>query len=596
MAMCAVSCSQDDELAVTEPQGFVSETGDAYVNIKISAPSDALTRNTSDGFFEYGTTEEQTIKSARFFFFNASGQFIKEGLVYSNDGGEKITANPTDNVEYIDKKLVLLVNIGSESPAYVITVANPPADLDQKISGTNSIADVENILESSYYVEGTSNGVTTKNFIMTTTSYVNNNAASDKEKSYYYVTPINNVGVFSSAKEAQAEDAAVLNIYIERLAVKIGCTVNENADDGSTLTKGEATDANVYQLLDDDNKAVTIVGDSDNNPVYVELIAWGINATTRQNYLFKHLDLTWNASINGLEWNQPTLYRSYWGKSFNYGDADFNYPLNYHSNVNTDATATSAPWLTYIPAGQVDNAFGTVDYCMENTNTADILKEHYNSAATAVLVKARIVKKDGEPFSENIVKFGDALYTYKGYADYVVNALQGAGGLPYYSGDTRISASDVEVVSYATKLNGRVCVQLTSTGKTKVWKDASGTAVDAETINTDLQSFNLSSDALGYTRGLMYYSIPIKHLGAINKESAVEGDYSSKLFETYLGVVRNHYYKLTINSLKGVGHGIVDPDEPIVPNPVEDTGYYLNAKINVLSWRVVNQTVDLGSK
>jgi hypothetical protein len=493
---------------------------------------------------------------------------------------------------------VLLVNIGNESPAYVITVANPPADLDQKISGTNSIKDVESILESSYYVEGTSNGVTTKNFIMTTTSYVNNNAASETEKGYYYVTPINNVGVYSSYKEAEAATANVLNIYIERLAVKVGCTVNEDAATGSTLTKGESTVANVYQLLDDDGKPVTIVGDSDNTPVYVHLMAWGINATTRQNYLFKHLDLNWNAVINGLEWNKPDYHRSFWGKSFNYGLTDFNYPVNYHSNVNTDATATSASWLTYIPSEQVDNTFGDVDYCMENTNTAEILKTSYNSAATAVLVKARIVNKDDEQFSENIVKYGSTLYTYKGYAAYVTNALLNSGALPFFAGGTQISADDVEVVSASDKLNGRIYVQLTEKAQAKTWSDAAtgGNAVEAATINNTLKLFNASSDALGYTRGLMYYSIPIKHLGAVDKEDGVEGDYATKLFETYLGVVRNHYYKLTINSLKGVGHGIVNPEEPIVPNPVEDTGYYLNAKINVLSWKVVSQTVDLGSK
>jgi hypothetical protein len=595
MAMCAVSCSQDDELAVTEPQGFVSEKGEAYVNIKISAPSDAITRATTDGGYEYGTTEEQAIKSARFFFFNKDGKFIKEGLIYSDNGGVKGT---DENVEYIDNKIVLLVNIGNESPAYVITVANPPADLDQKISGTNSIKDVESILESSYYTEGTSNGVTTKNFIMTTTSYVNNNAASETEKGYYYVTPINNVGVYSSYKEAEDASANVLNIYIERLAVKIGCTVNEDSNNGSSLTKGESTAANVYQLLDDDNKAVTIVGDSDNTPVYVHLIAWGINATTRQNYLFKHLDLSWNAVINGLEWNKPDYYRSFWGKSFNYGLADFNYPVNYHSNVNTDATATSAPWLTYIPSEQVDNSFGSVDYCMENTNTAEILKTSYNSAATAVLVKARIVNKEGNEFKEDIVKYGSTLYTYKGYAAYVVNALLNSGALNYFAGGTQISADDVDVVSASDKLNGRIYVQLTEKAQAKTWSDAAtgGNAVEAATINNTLKLFNASSDALGYTRGLMYYSIPIKHLGAVDKEDGVEGDYATKLFETYLGVVRNHYYKLTINSLKGVGHGIVDPKEPIVPNPVEDTGYYLNAKINVLSWKVVSQTVDLGSK
>jgi hypothetical protein len=41
------------------------------------------------------------------------------------------------------------------------------------------------------------------------------------------------------------------------------------------------------------------------------------------------------------------------------------------------------------------------------------------------------------------------------------------------------------------------------------------------------------------------------------------------------------------------GHGVDDPDEPIVPTTEEDVNYYLGANINVLSWRVVNQSVKL---
>jgi hypothetical protein len=593
MAMCAISCSQDDELSATEPQGFVSENGEAYVNVRITAPADVMTRaetQVTDEGFSYGETAEQTIKSARFFFFDKDGKFIKEGLIYSDGGGESNKNTPTENVEYIDKKLVLLVNVGSNTPAYVITVANPPADLDQKIGGTNTIANVENILEDNYYVEGESNGVKSKNFIMTTTSYLHSDATGN-EKGYYYVTPITG-GVFSSAKEAQAAGAAVLNIYIERLAVKVGVNINEGS---ATLKKGNATVDNTYQLLDEDGKDVTIVGDSSNEPVYVQLLGWGLNATTRQNYLFKHIDTSWSKEIDGFEWNDEKNYRSYWGKSFNYGLADFNYPQNYHTNVDV-TTTTSAPWLTYIPANDIDNAFGSVDYCMENTNTADILKKHYNSAATAVLVKARIVKKDGTNYSQNIVKFGKTLYTYKGYAAYVLSTLSGANGMNYYSGGTKIAESDLTVASAENKLNGRVYVQLTDDAARKSWSDAAenGNAVTAEAINDALAAFNLSSDALGYVEGLMYYSIPIRHLGAIGYDD-VEGNYSSSLFETYLGVVRNHYYILKINSLSGVGHGIVKPGEPIVPNPVEDTGYYLNAKINVLSWKVVGQSVDLGT-
>lgn len=66
--------------------------------------------------------------------------------------------------------------------------------------------------------------------------------------------------------------------------------------------------------------------------------------------------------------------------------------------------------------------------------------------------------------------------------------------------------------------------------------------------------------------------------------SSKKGDY---------GVVRNHYYIITINSIKNLGKAVNDPDEVIVPNDEDSKSYYVAAKINVLSWKVVKQSVDL---
>jgi len=45
-----------------------------------------------------------------------------------------------------------------------------------------------------------------------------------------------------------------------------------------------------------------------------------------------------------------------------------------------------------------------------------------------------------------------------------------------------------------------------------------------------------------------------------------------------------------------VGHGVYDPDDTTIeirPDDPDDTLYYLGARINVLSWRVINQDVNL---
>jgi hypothetical protein len=94
----------------------------------------------------------------------------------------------------------------------------------------------------------------------------------------------------------------------------------------------------------------------------------------------------------------------------------------------------------------------------------------------------------------------------------------------------------------------------------------------------------------------MYYNIPIEHLNQADNETSATSDTKAaitKIHEGHYGVVRNHWYKLTINKITGPGHGIQDPDEPIVPNPDVEEDYYIGARINILAWKTLSQTVSL---
>ncbi len=92
-----------------------------------------------------------------------------------------------------------------------------------------------------------------------------------------------------------------------------------------------------------------------------------------------------------------------------------------------------------------------------------------------------------------------------------------------------------------------------------------------------------------FNAGKAYFNVPLKHIWGANKtgkfeaKNVVLGDY---------GVVRNHIYELTINSISGLGTGIGDPKQPIVP-PTENDQYYISTRLNILQWRLVKQSVDL---
>ena len=83
--------------------------------------------------------------------------------------------------------------------------------------------------------------------------------------------------------------------------------------------------------------------------------------------------------------------------------------------------------------------------------------------------------------------------------------------------------------------------------------------------------------------GMTYYFTPIRHLAQNKTEMG------------YYGVVRNHSYRITINTISGFGTPVYNPDEVIDPVIPKDTETFLAARINVLSWRVVPSSVDLNA-
>ena len=87
-----------------------------------------------------------------------------------------------------------------------------------------------------------------------------------------------------------------------------------------------------------------------------------------------------------------------------------------------------------------------------------------------------------------------------------------------------------------------------------------------------------------FYEGEAYFAVPIEHFGG-TQDSDDTGAY---------GVVRNHSYVLNVTQISGLGEGIYDPGEEIIPNPGKKR-YYVAATLNVLSWKTVSQDVSFGN-
>ena len=106
--------------------------------------------------------------------------------------------------------------------------------------------------------------------------------------------------------------------------------------------------------------------------------------------------------------------------------------------------------------------------------------------------------------------------------------------------------------------------------------------------------YNCAEAARHYNKGAMYYAIPVQHkLGKTFGDMVKINKDAAELYALgQFGVVRNHWYRLTVNTIGSIGIPVDNPDQPIIPDPEDE--YYIAIEIVVLPWHIIdNGKVDL---
>ena len=287
---------------------------------------------------------------------------------------------------------------------------------------------------------------------------------------------------------------------------------------------------------------VTANGDK----VYAMIKGWGIAKENTTANLIKVIEPTWTEATIGFNWNDANFYRSYW-----------------ETTPNNDGTYKS--WAAY-----TNTHIGDVYYTAPNTSYAETNRPIYVAAA-------QLVDVNGKPIE--IFKYKGVQYLSETDVKKVIlnenkNFFKVAstdGGTNYVNLDPAdlvfvVDAHKPYEVKAQVK-DGVVVYQ--KTGETYV--------VATDAANTAYGAHN----AVIYKNGMTYYWTSVKHLGAAGKPGQ-------------FGMVRNHFYQVDVTKITGFGTAVYNPDNEFVPvTPDEDPMTYLAARINVLSWRVVNQTVEL---
>lgn len=568
VALMMTACASDkDEMGGGTKPG--SDPQYLAVNI-VNVGATPTTRANAD--YENGTEAESKINKVRFYFFNGDGSpyLIKNPGIAGVTGGDSknwLEASPDDDtstsgtpshIEKITQTVLVINGIQSAAPAAIVAVVNPGTVDAEKIQ-SNGIVRLSELrysaVGSKFYKKDASSGAVS-DFVMSNSVYVN--AGEDVCASLVagHVT--------TSAETAKAKP---VDLYVERVVAKVKADV-----DASAFEKGDGTkwDKTKYGT-----KAP--VGKSGDYDVYAVIEGWGLANENGKAEVEKQVNKAWTDGILGFSpWTTADYHRCFWETSVAFdAGAGGNQPVNPTFNQLKANMQDVLYTLPNTPGSAVSNlkdndltkfaVAATLRYkdASNNWHNAEICR--YNGVS--ILGIDNLKRQVALTFSQYYTSTDGKTYNQLSKDD--IDFKNSDGTTQQYLVTPTLAADPAGTKRYYTK---------TTSGTTPTFTEVKKATVLAA-IEADKAEIRKD--------GRAYYYVPIKHLGskdALGKSTL--GEY---------GIVRNHFYKITLTGIKGFGTPVYDPDqvvEPVVPT-YEDT--YLAARVQVLQWRVVNQNASLGN-
>ena len=469
-AVCA--CNKE------EVQG-TPEVLDADTYVKVNIMATPATR----ADYELGEDYENDVYNGLFLFYDGDDHAVE---------ASGFTWNPGTDGENVAKSATIKFPAKANKPTSMLVILNyDPANETTYKSST--LTEVKNLLaESLTYSVGSP---AKQYYTMTNAVYTNDDTnTSDTEDVICEVALTDaNFGKTGTA-DGEADAAAPVNVYVERVAAKV------------------LLDNQITSIV---GKTIEFGGSKDVVPV---VVGYEVVETPKKGYLFKKVDPSWDYT----GWTKPGDYRSFWASSPALEDPD-----NYAYIEYKDYTQ-------HTPTDPI--------YVFENT-TATTTK-------VVLAAKLQIAGVDAD-----LVRYNNTYYSLNDFKTLAAEAVNSVLATSY-------AAGDLEVVW----------------GKGNAGLTNNYEIVLQHASNTDANDILKKMTAMYWNGGRCYYYTEIKH------------DIPAQA-----GVVRNHVYKLTFKSIEGMGIPVPSEDLVIDPETMSEEYYSLNATVNILSWKIVEQSVDFNN-
>lgn len=659
LALGFASCSSDEPLQGNpdNPGEQIAEYDQTrYMLVSLTSPRDRDGR----ADFENGTTNENAVNRLDFLFYDLEGNPTAQPQTFTgadlkdNDFTDITTEN--SNVARIWTSVVpVQVEQGKALPSQVICLVNASESRATELKA-KTLSELISVTDGSFH--------NANYFTMTNSVYYGDNILTGAKNDRLCATPINISQLFSTQKDADdalkaglatgaTDDAKALlvDIYVERLAAKVGLTLDDATIENYTLADGDAGTGTV---------TIKFV------PQY-----WFMNAVNKTMYSTKRFGVpdaadgstaitmdpgydavNTNFATSGMSssWNAPTLHRSYWGCSPSYAANSFPMVSDQVNDLEGNTTHYNQNYYTYnqVKGFAADNTVGKKAIAYNNgfaiTNTgAAAVGYIYTTETTTAIKRIRAVANGNPAATVGSAVIVGHYRTTTGteptgeYPTFWIDTNNGENGTFYaneanaknalaernsfiFSDDNgtkkAVTTGNLFVLEHPKKvvrdiltdknnIAGRlVTIQLASapTGENTLYY-FNGTAYEAIT-STNLAKANAQLAAVGYldmyNNGRAFFNIPVRHLGwpatdmVGTKKLYDNGVYNwAEMRVGDLGVVRNHVYTINVGKIGGLGSGLRSDDQPIVP-PVHSFKQYVAVRLNILAWKIVPaQNVDL---
>lgn len=564
VALMMSACASDKEEI-----GSGTKSGSDPQYLAVNIVNVGATPTTRAAGYENGTAAESTIKKVRFYFFNGDGSpyLIKNpGITGIDGGGDKnwLEASPADDTptsgtpsqteEKITQTVLVINGIQSAAPAAIVAIVNPETvdAATLKNGGTMRLSELRySAVGRNFYKKDAATGKVS-DFVMSNSVYVN--AGEDVCASLVagHVT--------TSAETAKTKP---VDLYVERVVAKVTADVKSSAFE---LGNGTNWAADKYGTK-------TAVGKSGDYDVYAVIEGWGLANENGKAEVEKQVDKTWTDGTLGFTpWTTADYHRCFWETSVAFdAGVGANPPVN--------------PTFNQLKAKMQD-----VLYTLPNTPGSKVT-DLKNNDLTKFAVAATLRYKDAAGNWHNA-----EICRYNGVSILGIDNLKKQVALTYsqyYTSTdainyTQLSKDDIDFKDPdGTMQQYRVTPTLAAdpAGTTKKYytKTTSGTTPTFSEVPKATVLAAIEADKAEIRRdGRAYYYVPIKHLGG-----------SGELAE--YGIVRNHFYKITLTGITGFGTPVYDPNKVVVPAVPTYENTFLAARVQVLQWRVVNQDASLGN-